>query len=199
MARTVDPARYERRRLAIVEAALTCFADHGFERTGTAAICRAAGIGSGTFFHYFPTKLDVLLAVLRLGTAGTEEWFAAQSQAGRADAAAVVDEFVTHTVAECADPRMPGFVKAVGALVAEPDVAAALARDTAATHGGLLPWIKAAQAAGDVRVDVSADRLCTWVLVVLDGFLSRLAEDEAFEARAEQGMLVDAVRRLLVP
>ena len=195
MARTIDPARHEARRMAIIDAALTRFAADGFDRATTAAICRAAGIGSGTFFHYFPTKLDVLLAILELGTAETVAWFAAQQ--GRTDAGGVLADYVVHAATESADPRVGGFVKAVGAVMNDERVAAALARDEAAVADGLLPWVRAAQAAGEVRSDVEAPRLCAWVLVVLDGFLGRLAGETGFDAAAEQDMLIDTVQRLL--
>ena len=197
MARTVDPARHEARRLVIIDAALTCFADDGFDRATTAAICRTAGIGSGTFFHYFPTKLDVLLATLELGTTETAAWFTAQQ--GRDDPAGVIADYVVHSAAEFADPRIAGFVKAVGAVMNEPRIAAALARDEATLYGGLLPWVEAAQTAGEIRGDVPAARLCAWVMVVLDGFLGRLAGEGGFTAAAEQDMLVDTVQRLLAP
>ena len=79
MARTVDPERHLARRLVIIDAALTCFAATGYAGTSTAAICREAGIGSGTFFHYFPTKQSLLLAILALGTEETRAWFAARA------------------------------------------------------------------------------------------------------------------------
>jgi AcrR family transcriptional regulator len=197
MARTVDPARHQARRLVIIDAALTCFAVEGFDRATTAAICRAAGIGSGTFFHYFPTKLSVLLGILELGTAETAAWFAAQ--AGRTDAAGVIADYVAHAADECADPRVAGFVKAIGAVMADPDVSAALGRDEAAVHDGLLPWVGSAQEAGQVRADVPAARLCAWIMVVLDGFTGRIAGEPAFSAATERDMLIDTVRRLLAP
>ncbi len=181
--------------MVIIDAALTRFAEDGFDRATTAAICRTARIGSGTFFHYFPTKLDVLLAILELGTTETGNWFAAQR--GRADPGGVLADYVVHAATEFADPRVAGFVKAVGAVMNDEQVAAALARDDAALHDGLLPWVEAAQAAGEVRVDVPAARLCAWVLVVLDGFVGRLAGESGFTAAAEQDMLLDTVQRLL--
>jgi AcrR family transcriptional regulator len=197
MVRTVDPVRYQARRLAIIDAALTCFAGDGFHRTTTAAICRTAGIGSGTFFHYFPTKLGVLLATLELGTTETREWFA--GRACRADAAAVISEFVDHVAGEAGDPRTAGFVLAVGAVMSDPQVARALELDEAAVRESLHPLLEAAQRDGDVRDDVSASRLCAWVMVMLDGFISRLAADPTFNATAEHDMLADAVGRLLSP
>ena len=198
MARTVDPERHEARRLAIIDAGLTRFAADGFDRATTAAICAEAGIGSGTFFHYFPTKLSLLLAILEYGTRETRAWFAAQS--APMQPLAVVLAYVRHSADEFADPRMPGFVRSVGAVMAEPEVAAALAADAAALLDGLTPWLSAAQEGGEVRNDLAPERLAQWVAVVLDGFLGRLAEPgPAFHADTEQEMLVDSVRRVLAP
>lgn len=196
MARTVDPDRYEARRLVIIDAALTCFAAEGFDRTTTAAICRRAGIGSGTFFHYFPTKLGVLLAILDLGTGETAAWFAAQR--GRTDPVGVLLDHVGRAADEGADPRAAGFVRAVGAVMSDPDVAAALTRDAAVLRAGLLPWVQAAQAEGGIRTDLSAGRLADWIMVLLDGFLGRIA-GEHFDPVVERDMLLDAARRIMAP
>jgi AcrR family transcriptional regulator len=197
VARTVDPERHAARRLQIIDAALTAFAGLGYDGATTAAICRHAGIGSGTFFHYFPTKAAVLLAILDLGTGETREWFAAQE--GRDDARNVVLDWVRHTADQTADPRMPGFVRAVGAVMAEPDVATALAADEEAQRCGLRPWVSRARDAGQVRTDISADDLTSWVMLLLDGFLGRLATQDAFTADGQRATLVDAVERLLAP
>lgn len=197
MARTVDPERHRARRLRIIDAALTCFARHGYDRASTAAICREAGIGSGTFFHYFPTKQDVLLATLALGTAENEDWFAAQ--AVRDDAAGVLADFVARTARQYADPRTAGFVSALGSVMGLPEVEAALAADTRGVLDGLRPWIERAQHAGDVRDDLSAAQLARWVLVILDGFLGRAASGDGFEVADEAPVLMDAVARLLAP
>lgn len=195
MARTVDPARHAMRRLQIIDAALTCFADSGYDGTTTAALCRTAGIGSGTFFHYFPTKAAVLVGLLELGTRETREWFEAQQ--GRDDPREVVLDWVRKTADDVADPRMPGFVRAVGAVMTVPEVATALADDEAAQAEGLRPFVLAAQRAGLVRTDLSGRALTSWVLLVLDGYLGRLATDDAFSAAGQRRTLVDTVERLL--
>ena len=196
MARTVDPVRHEARRLAIIDAALTCFAADGFDRTTTATICRTAGIGSGTFFHYFPTKLGVLLAIIEVGTSNTAAWF--EAQLGRSDPVGVLLDLVARAADEGADPRVAGFVRAVGAVMSEAKVAAALARDEAVLREGLLPWVKAAQRAGGIRDDLPADRLTDWIMVLLDGFLGRIASEQ-FDPVAERDMLLDTARRLIAP
>ncbi|AHC26497.1 MULTISPECIES: TetR/AcrR family transcriptional regulator [Mycobacteriaceae] len=195
MARRVDPVKHAARRAHIMDAAMTCFATTGVAATTTAAICAEAGVGSGTFFHYFPTKTDVLLAILAMGTEQTREWFAVRD--ARADARAVVLDWVRHTADTAADARVPGFIRAVGAVMAEPAVAEALAADDLAQHTGLHGWVRRAQQRGRMRCDLPAPELTTWVMVLLDGFLCRLAADPAFLADVERDRLVDAVTRLI--
>jgi AcrR family transcriptional regulator len=196
MARTVDPVAHEARRLAIIDAALTCFSVDGFYRSTTATICRMAGIGSGTFFHYFPTKLDVLLAIIELGTNETAAWF--EAQRGREDPVGVLLDHVARAADEGADPRVGGFVRAVGAVMSDAKVAAALARDEAVLREGLLPWVEAAQGVGGIRDDLPAGRLTDWIMVLLDGFLGRIA-GQRFDPVAERDMLLDTARRLIAP
>ncbi|MCB9387551.1 MAG: TetR family transcriptional regulator [Microthrixaceae bacterium] len=50
------------RRAAIESVALDLFEEHGFERTTTEQIAAGADIAPRTFFSYFPTKEDVVLA-----------------------------------------------------------------------------------------------------------------------------------------
>lgn len=197
MSRTVNPRRHAARRLAIIDAALTCFAAEGYDRATTAAICREAGIGSGTLFHYFPTKLGLLLAILELGTQETCDWFSAQE--GRTDPARVIADYLEHAASEFADPRLPGFVQAVGAISGEPEVNAALARDDDATRTGLKPWVTAAQRSGTFRTDIPADRLTEWLLAIVDGYVGRLASTPGFDAATERAMLTDVAARLTRP
>ncbi len=195
MARTVDKERHLARQLVIIDAALTCFAAAGYAGTSTAAICREAGIGSGTFFHYFPTKQSLLIAILHVGTEQTRTWFAGRS--ADEDPRSVLEAYLEHAADEMADPRIAGFVRAVGAVMGEPAVTAALAVDARVLQEGLEPWVGRAQAAQQARTDVPARDLTLWLLVVLDGFLARLAVDDTFTVQGQRAMLHDTVRRLL--
>jgi AcrR family transcriptional regulator len=195
VARTIDPERHAARRLVIIDAALTCFATLGYAGASTAAICREAGIGSGTFFHYFPTKAAVLVAILAYGTRETTGFF--DERAGRHDALPVIREYVDHVADDAADARLPGFVRAVGAVVGEPEIDAALAADDRALRERLTPWLQRAQVAGEVRSDVSPQRLTSWLMLLFDGFVGRLAAEPGFDATAETPMLRDSVERLL--
>jgi len=54
----------EARREQIIEAAVRLFAQHGFDGTSTRQIAQAIHVTEGLIFHYFPTKTDLLAAVL---------------------------------------------------------------------------------------------------------------------------------------
>jgi len=58
-------AKSDDKRIAILEAAATAFAERGHWATPTAAISRAAGIAEGTLFTYFSTKDELLDALYR--------------------------------------------------------------------------------------------------------------------------------------
>src|SRR5665647_2852571 len=51
-------------RVRILDAAEALFARDGFDATRTARITAQAGVGTGLLFYYFPTKIDLLRALL---------------------------------------------------------------------------------------------------------------------------------------
>ena len=57
--------RSEETRSRILEAALELFAREGYDATGVAEICRAAGVSKGAFYHHFPTKHAVFMEILQ--------------------------------------------------------------------------------------------------------------------------------------
>jgi AcrR family transcriptional regulator len=60
MARTMDR---EARRAEIVSAATAAFAERGIAQTAVSDIVKAAGVAQGTFYLYFKSKDDVVVAV----------------------------------------------------------------------------------------------------------------------------------------
>jgi len=51
-------------RADILVAASECFARNGYDATGVAEICAAAGVSKGAFYHHFKTKQALFLALL---------------------------------------------------------------------------------------------------------------------------------------
>jgi len=65
--------RSETTRAAILAAALKLFSQHGYDATGVAEICAEAGVSKGAFYHHFPTKQTLFLALLNDWLEGLDE------------------------------------------------------------------------------------------------------------------------------
>jgi AcrR family transcriptional regulator len=57
-------SRSEETRARILSTAEKLFAQQGYDATGLAALCQAAGVSKGAFYHHFPTKQAVFQALL---------------------------------------------------------------------------------------------------------------------------------------
>ncbi|WP_156744753.1 TetR/AcrR family transcriptional regulator, partial [Mycobacterium sp. 852014-52450_SCH5900713] len=57
-------AEGEQTRARIIAAAMRCVAEMGYSRTTIREIARAAGMTSGSLYHYFPNKSELLEATV---------------------------------------------------------------------------------------------------------------------------------------
>ena len=60
----VSADHLEARRAQIVQAATRLFAERGFSRTTMAEVVAASGLSNGAVYHYFPSKSELVLAVV---------------------------------------------------------------------------------------------------------------------------------------
>jgi AcrR family transcriptional regulator len=67
--------RSEETRSHILEAATHLFSKTGYDATGVAEICQAAGVSKGAFYHHFPTKQAVFMELLNTYLNGIETGF----------------------------------------------------------------------------------------------------------------------------
>ena len=72
-------------RERLVFTALRLFGEKGFLSTSIADILREAGANSGSLYHFFPTKQDLLIAVLQTYRDGIEPMLLAPAWEGVAD------------------------------------------------------------------------------------------------------------------
>jgi len=176
--RTVDPEQHARRRAQILAAAGAEFAEHGVAGSSTAAICRRAGIGSGTLFHYFPTKRDIVHALFAADLPGNEQ--ARQAALADPDPAAGLYRLLDHLTADLADPLAPGLV-AVLVLQAneDPEFAAMVGGDDAATRAALRTLLSRLASDGH-RLAFAPDRAARWIQSLIDAsYLT--ADEEGFD------------------
>jgi AcrR family transcriptional regulator len=63
-------SRSEETKAHILDAALGCFSERGYDATGVAEICQRAGVSKGAFYYHFASKQAVFVALL-------EQWLVA--------------------------------------------------------------------------------------------------------------------------
>lgn len=157
-------ARSTQTRERLVRTAGELFWRQGYAQTGVSSIMKQARATSGSFYHFFPTKDDLLLAVLdavaefiSIEVLGTVE---ADSDDPANRVFALLEIYRDHV-----GPNPPGFGIPIGTLVGElgPDHALALARVEeiyAILSSGIAGWL--------VDVDGSP-RLAEFIVAGLEG------------------------------
>lgn len=182
-------------REALIEAGYVCFAELGYAGATTARICARAGVGSGTFFHFFPTKVALLIEILRQSLAETEARTRELTELADRDATAALDAWLDNLARDAGDPHLAGFIAALGALPPEPAITELLHSEAAATHALLTTVVTSGQQQSRWRTDATAYDLATWIGIVADGVLVRVSEDPEFSL--SRGQLGEVITRLL--
>ncbi|MFE0020029.1 TetR/AcrR family transcriptional regulator [Amycolatopsis sp. NPDC059021] len=196
--RKVDPAKHAAKRQAILDAAVGCFAEKGFEKTTTADICRAAGISSGSLFHYFPTKRAVFVAIFAEDGERTAGFLAEAAKAE--DPLAALFDVVDRLSADVAEPILVRLVLEVAAQAArDEEFAALIRRNEAATRDGLQVLVQRAADAGLIDASIPPLSAANWITALMDALISRANMDPELDVAAERAMLKVILTRFLRP
>ncbi len=104
--------RSEETRKSILEAATHLFSQSGYDATGVAEICQAAGVSKGAFYHHFPTKQAVFMALLNSYLGGIDSGFA-QMRLENRDVPAVIVQMaeMAGSLFQSADIHLPIFLE----------------------------------------------------------------------------------------
>ena len=140
----------ERNRRRILDAARRVFAQSGAE-VGVDEVARAAGVGVGTVYRRFPTKEDLVLAVLHDGF---------ERLLARLDAADAPDPWEAFAATMTALAEHVGCDRSLIAIMQEdPALLDAIAGDRRRVLDRLAPVLIHAQEAGAVRADLVVEDL----------------------------------------
>ena len=170
--RTVDPEKHRARRNHIIESAVVLFASKGFADTTTADICQAAGISTGSLFHYFPSKQAVFYGIWELDRSEWDEVFAAAD--ADPDPWAALMAIVDKLAADAAEPIMAGLlVEVIAQAHRDPEFAAGLAENDRRQISDVARLIRRLREAGFADPGLSDDEAARWVLTLTDSFLGR--------------------------
>jgi AcrR family transcriptional regulator len=187
--RTVDPVRHAARRTAIQGAAAAVFAERGYTGATTAEIARAAGVGSGTLFHYFGDKRSIMISLFADDLAANDELIATLDED---QPVPEIWRALGHLCRDVADPVAPGILVAMLQLaVADLEFAALLEAGDQKMREALARLVRAAQRDGDVDRQLDPMRAGRWLVGLVDT-LYLMCGDDDFDPAAE----VAELRRL---
>ncbi len=155
----------------LVTTAGELFWRQGYAQTGVSSIMKRARATSGSFYHFFPTKDDLLLAVLEAVADVISSEVVAAAEAETDDPARRVSALVEMYRVRTA-PNAPGYGIPVGTLVGElgPDHAAAIRR-VEKIYAVLTERIAGWFVGGDSRWSPENDalRLAAFTVAALEG------------------------------
>jgi AcrR family transcriptional regulator len=96
----------------ILNAAAECFSRKGFDATGVADVCTTAGVSKGAFYHHFPSKQALFLALLNKWlTVLDEQLLAATQQTSSAAEAMRRISGLSRVVFQSASGQLPMFLE----------------------------------------------------------------------------------------
>jgi AcrR family transcriptional regulator len=196
MVRTVDPELHRRRRTHIIESAVVLFATKGFAATTTADICRAAGVSTGSLFHYFPSKQAVFHGVWELDR---DEWDQVLAAAeANPDPWAALLAVVDKLAADAREPIMAGLLVEVIAQAHRDEVfAAGLADSDRRQLAGVAALIGRLRAAGRADPGLPDLEAARWVLTLTDSFVGRGYPEPERDLTATVATVEELIRRIL--
>lgn len=198
MARKLDPDKYEAKRQQILEAAIACFAQHGFHQTSTAQICAEVGMSSGNLFHYFGSKEAIIEAIVEEDRRETSELFARIAEAE--DLFAGLLELVETSLALAMNPIYARIGMEIGAeAMRNPRIARVFARSESELKANLVALLRKAAERRQIDATLDLEQAATWIIVLADGAVGRAALDPSFKAVDHSPILRTLVTRFLRP
>lgn len=196
--RKIDPAKQLAKRQIILDAAIICFAKHGFHATSTAQICASAGMSPGNLFHYFPTKDAIIQAIAEMDRQETR-----QAIDKLLDAQNVIEGLQNlgdETLVAARDPVYGAItLEVVAEAGRNPVVAAMFAATETSARWCLVQVLKRGIEQGQIDPYLDVDHAAIWLIALFEGAISRAVLEPEFDLLANQAMLSRMIERFLLP
>ncbi|WXU23932.1 TetR/AcrR family transcriptional regulator [Bradyrhizobium sp. A5] len=164
--RKVDPVKHEQKRGEILGAAIRCFIRDGFRGASTTDICTEAGISPGHLYHYFPSKVAIIEAMIDLGLAHAAERFE------KILAAPDVIEALLADIEETSLRFRPAQILNLDGLAEaarNPEFAEIIERHTEAVRRMWSDFLRQAQQQGRVDPGLDPDATADILIAIIDG------------------------------
>jgi AcrR family transcriptional regulator len=161
--------RGDRRKTAIVNAAMALFSQHGYRGTSLASIAGAAGITQPGLLHHFRSKEELLVAVLQERDRLTVEQLKARLETSGLSILEALDSLVEHNAASRELVRLFTVLVGEAAGTDEHPAHDHFAERYRTVRAGLRSRLELGKANGEIAADVDCDVIATLVLAAMDG------------------------------
>jgi AcrR family transcriptional regulator len=162
----VSTQHMEARRQQVLDGARRCFARHGLQGTTVRALERETGLSSGAIFNYFPTKLDLFIALAEQDNVRAAQLWA------EGGLPAVVEAF-----SQGRDKLTGSYLELGQRIWSDPEFRAKWVSRGRSLEKAIHDSIAEALRAGRYRTDVPPAALAAFTGIFLDGLLLRLRMD----------------------
>ena len=164
--RRVDPVKHEQKRAEILGAALRCFIRDGFRGASTTDICAEAGISPGHLYHYFPSKVAIIEAMIDMGLARAARHFE------KILAAPDVIEALLADIEDTSLRFRPAQILNLDGLAEaarNPEFAKIIERHTTAVRRMWSDFLRQAQSQGRVDPELDPEATANILIALIDG------------------------------
>lgn len=151
------------RQTQILDAARACFARKGYQLTTIRELEEQSGMSSGAIFNYYPSKLDIFIALAEQDTAHTAQLW---SRGGLR--ALLKDQ------GDSGGGYTASYLEVGRQLLTDNDFRARWERRGQPVIDAIHQWLSAGQHEGHIRTDIPVEHLLTYCVITLDGALLQL-------------------------
>ncbi|WP_456622370.1 MULTISPECIES: TetR/AcrR family transcriptional regulator [unclassified Bradyrhizobium] len=194
--RKVDPVKHEQKRGEILGAAIRCFIKDGFRGASTTDICTEAGISPGHLYHYFPSKMAIVEAMIDLGLAHAAERFE------KILAAPDVIEALLADIEATSLRFRPAQILSLDGLAEaarNPEFAKIIERHTRAVRRMWVDFLRHAQSQGRVDPGLDSDATANILIAIIDGSRAMPIRNPKLDIKQSTAHLKTMLVRFLGP
>jgi AcrR family transcriptional regulator len=194
--RKVDPVKHEQKRGEILGAAIRCFIRDGFRGASTTDICNEAGISPGHLYHYFPSKVAIIEAMIDLGLARSAERFEKILAAPDVIEALLADiEETSLRFRRAQILSLDGLAEAAR----NPEFAKIIERHTEAIRRMWANFLRQAQSQGRVDSGLDPDATADILIAIIDGSRAMPIRNPKLDIKQSVAHLKTLLVRFLSP
>lgn len=194
LGRPANPEARAQRRAQITEGARACFLRKGFHAATTAEISAEAGVSVANLYQYFPTKDELVQALIEDDLAEDLALLHLVDEAGSLrEGLARIDTLLAAEPDYAEQTRLK--LEIIAEAARNSQIAAVVEAADARMVTAMVKLLARRQQAGEVRADVDPAVMAQLTLALYDGLYGRLAycgADQAEMTRAASQMIVDA-------